>query len=324
VPKFGYKFTGWEGDFHSASDTIYLTPNTYSNITARFVKDDSKSAVVINEINYNSSPDLDTGDWFEIFNNSSATTNLDGWYFKDEQDDNIFNFTGAGDIESGEYLVVCRDTSAFKVYFPEVRKIIGNFDFGLSNGGDIIRLFNAEGQLMDSVNYDDELPWDTLADGSGRTLSLTNPALDNNDYSNWKASGIIGGTPGIQNDVFVVSLEEEENLATDFRLEQNYPNPFNPATTINYTLPAVEQNSVSLNKQKRIRQSPASAADRPYKTQLKIYDMLGRKVATLVNEYQSPGNYEVRFDATNLSSGVYFYTLHAGDFIESKKMIFLK
>jgi len=86
----------------------------------------------------------------------------------------------------------------------------------------------------------------------------------------------------------------------DFVLYQNYPNPFNPTTSIKYSLP--EQQFVSL----------------------KIFDILGNEVATLVNENKSAGNYEVNFDASNLSSGVYFYHLRASGFTETKKMLLMK
>ncbi len=92
---------------------------------------------------------------------------------------------------------------------------------------------------------------------------------------------------------------------TEFKLNQNYPNPFNPTTKIKYSVPSVgTQRAVFL--------------------QLKVYDMLGREVATLVNKNQQPGNYEVAFDASNLSSGVYFYRMQAGEFVRSKKMILMK
>jgi Secretion system C-terminal sorting domain len=89
------------------------------------------------------------------------------------------------------------------------------------------------------------------------------------------------------------------------KLSQNFPNPFNPATVINYSIPAM-----------------GSAGAVP--VQLKIFDLLGREVATLVNESKSPGNYEAKFDGTRFSSGVYFYSLHAGDFVQTKKMTLVK
>ncbi len=96
----------------------------------------------------------------------------------------------------------------------------------------------------------------------------------------------------------------EVNIGTPekFELSQNYPNPFNPSTTIEYSIP---KNSVQ-------------------NVQLKIYDVLGREVATLVNGKQEAGRYKVKFNANNLPSGIYFYTLRAGDFVATKKMILLK
>ncbi|MBE0572306.1 MAG: T9SS type A sorting domain-containing protein [Ignavibacteriaceae bacterium] len=85
-----------------------------------------------------------------------------------------------------------------------------------------------------------------------------------------------------------------------FTLQQNYPNPFNPATTIIYQLPTEGQVS------------------------LKIYDMLGNEVATLVNEMKTAGEYQVDFNAAALSSGIYFYRLQAGNFVETKRMMLMK
>ncbi len=103
----------------------------------------------------------------------------------------------------------------------------------------------------------------------------------------------------------IVEVNINSDLPAKFELTQNYPNPFNPTTTINYTVPVVEtRHALSL--------------------QLNVYDALGRKVATLVNETKTPGNYSVQFDASKLSSGIYYYTLQAGDFTATKKMILMK
>lgn len=109
--------------------------------------------------------------------------------------------------------------------------------------------------------------------------------------------------------------QEDSKTPTSFSLSQNYPNPFNPTTTIKYSIPSVGRNSISTSM-----------------VVLKVYDALGREVATLVNEEKPPGDYEVKFDGTNLPSGVYFYTMSANgfssssghDFLQSKKMILMK
>jgi outer membrane protein assembly factor BamB len=102
-------------------------------------------------------------------------------------------------------------------------------------------------------------------------------------------------------------VEIYNSKPTEFRLEQNYPNPFNPTTTINYTIPA------SLNPSK----------GGTY-VKLNVYDILGREVTTLVNEEKQPGNYEVKFDATNFPSGVYLYKLTSGAITLTKKMLLMK
>ena len=96
------------------------------------------------------------------------------------------------------------------------------------------------------------------------------------------------------------SVEQLSTTPYDFTLKQNYPNPFNPSTIIEYSIS--EQSFVDL----------------------RVYDILGNEVAGLVNEEKSIGIYEVEFDATSLPSGIYFYRLHAGNFVETKKMILLK
>lgn len=97
------------------------------------------------------------------------------------------------------------------------------------------------------------------------------------------------------------SVEENNpTIANSFYLQQNYPNPFNPFTTIKYSLP--EQSAVNL----------------------KVFNVLGKEVATLVNDVKGSGEYEVNFDASNLSSGVYFYTLKTEKFSQTRKMLLLK
>jgi len=96
------------------------------------------------------------------------------------------------------------------------------------------------------------------------------------------------------------TIDVEINAPTIFTLEQNYPNPFNPSTVISYQLP-VGGNAI-----------------------IKVYDILGNEVATLVNEQKPAGSYNVTFDASTLPSGIYMYKLQAGSFIETKKMLFLK
>jgi len=117
---------------------------------------------------------------------------------------------------------------------------------------------------------------------------------------------------------YPVSVTNEDEIPTEFSLEQNYPNPFNPITTIRFTIPTVERFAESL---KSINEQIGNSL---YNVQLKVYDVLGNEVATLVNKDKPAGSYEVEFDATGLPSGVYFYRLTASSFLTTKKMSLLK
>jgi len=107
------------------------------------------------------------------------------------------------------------------------------------------------------------------------------------------------------NEVTAVENEDKKVLPTKYYLYQNYPNPFNPTTKINYSLPFIESgNNVFV--------------------ELKIFDVLGREISTLVNEKKNAGSYQVEFNAHNLPSGIYLYRLSAGNFVSTKKMILMK
>ena len=110
-------------------------------------------------------------------------------------------------------------------------------------------------------------------------------------------------------DTTVVSVDDKEPIPQNYYLFQNYPNPFNPSTKIKFTIPL----------------SPLPGGDgRGGLVTVKVYDVLGNEIATLVNEEKQPGTYEVEFDRSGLPSGLYFYRLKADSFIETKKMILLK
>ena len=101
-------------------------------------------------------------------------------------------------------------------------------------------------------------------------------------------------------------VEVNVGSPANFALLQNYPNPFNPTTAIMYSLPA------------------KNGVETQHAVSLQVFNSLGEKVATLVNKEQAPGNYTARFDASNLPSGIYFYTLRTGNFVSTRKMILIK
>ncbi len=119
----------------------------------------------------------------------------------------------------------------------------------------------------------------------------------------------VGENPVFVESSVITSVEDKrENIPEEFVLYQNYPNPFNPETSISYTIPNVEtRRGESLQH-----------------VTLKVYDLIGKEIATLVDGNKQPGNYTIKFNAEHLPSGIYFYRLQAGDFSETKKMILTK
>jgi len=144
-----------------------------------------------------------------------------------------------------------------------------------------------------------------LEDGTGAVVdNVVFPAMsETQSYSRttdgnpiWRLAGL---TKGITNGTGT-AVRDNGIIVTDFQLMQNYPNPFNPSTKIQFAIPS--GGNVSL----------------------KIYDILGRQVATVINRYMNPGSYIVEYISNNLPSGIYIYKLECGSFSQSKKMILLK
>ncbi len=237
-------------------------------------------------------------DWIEIYNAGSEAVDIGGMYITDGLDD-LTHWqipTTAPDsttIPAGGFLLLLADKK------PEAGVLHVNIK--LSGGGEQIGLTMSDGvTIIDSLTFgaqSTDISYGRNPDGSNSW-----------DY-------FIAGTPGYTNaEGTVVGIEENENIPSKFFLSQNYPNPFskvaggNPTTTIEYSIPIVRAKNLSSQRN----------------VQLKVYDILGREIATLVNGTQSPGNHSVRFNASNLPSGTYFYTLRIGNLFSTKKMILIK
>ena len=180
------------GQFIKVAKVSEISPGNGKQIDA---------GVVINEINYNSSESYDPGDWVEIYNNSSNTIDMGSWFLKDDNDDHIFTIPANTLLLPDQYIVFCTYTLKFMALFPDVSSYHGDMDFGLGGGGDLVRLFDSNGSMVDIVEYDDDDPWPTLANGSGPTLELKHPSLDNSLWENWSASDG-NGTPGAMNSTY--------------------------------------------------------------------------------------------------------------------------
>ncbi len=168
-----------------------------------------------------------------------------------------------------------------------------------SNGFTVLRRKQGESEWTEVASYQSDAGLRAQNSLNGASYSYTDNALlevDKVYEYQLRETGFDGQVTTLQ----TLTLTIRFNVARAFELAQNYPNPFNPTTTIRYQIPTAETVS------------------------LKVYDVLGKEVATLVNGRQEAGSYTVPFNAARLASGVYFYRLQAGGFVETKKMLLVK
>lgn len=295
----GYRFVRWEGIASSSLPEMTINITEPGSLTAVFEPAVlSVTVPVINEINYKSAALFDTDDWVEFYNPSADSVDLSGWKFgKDSL--NTFTFSSGTILGGRKYLVLCRDTAKFFALRPGTKNVIGNMSFGLSSSGELVRLSDASKTVIDELQYSPNAPWAISPNGTGPTLSLTNPQVDNTLAASWKASKLYG-TPAMINDVYTGVNMISGTLPREFKLFHNYPNPFNPSTTISYQLPY--GGAVVLT----------------------VHSVLGTEITRLVNERQEAGTYFVQWNASAYSSGIYFYTLRTGGTTLSGKMLLLK
>jgi hypothetical protein len=275
-----YEFDHWELNNHTVTPDpnnreVSLSLEQGDLITAHFREISFSDSLVINEINYKSTPEFDVGDWLEFYNPMPHSLDISDWYFKDENEENSFIFPSGTTIESEGYLVLVKDSSAFETLFPDVHNFIGELSFNLSAGGELLRLFNAAGTQVDYVDYDDEDPWPTQPDGNGPTLELIDPASDNALAESWNASYIDYGTPGKINSTYV-SINEPLALK-ELQIEV-YPNPFSTQAVINFNSHVRIENGV-----------------------LRIYNMYGK----LVRQIDNIRSNSLPIIKNNLVAGVY-------------------
>ena len=202
IPGRGYIFDSWSGAGlgNNLSTTMNLSGD--ETIVANFVLGSTEVGnIVINEINYNSPDNNNAGDWIELYNAGTSDIDLSAWYFEDESNE-FFAIPVGTILPAGGYLVLVEDSIAFQGVYPTVSNFIGNFgksisgSFKLHNDSEFVKISNADGSFTDSLTYDDSTPWPEAADGTGVSLQLIAPELDNTLAASWVA---VDATPGKQN-----------------------------------------------------------------------------------------------------------------------------
>ena len=256
--------------------------------------------IVINEINYHSSDDFNTEDWIELYNPESETIDISGWQFMDENDDHVFVIPDNTELISNGFLVLVQNTELFTSLFPGVDNFLGDIGFGFSGGGELLRLFDANSDLIDYVEYSDTSPWPTEPDGGGASLELINPLSDNALPESWVASNDYG-SPGMANEL---SIDEELVSVRPIQLSV-YPNPFNPRTTISF-----------------------SVINQPDYIDVSIYNIRGQHVVCLLKDQLAPGTHKIQWSGKNdindkVASGIYFACVQSANHGKAVKKIML-
>ncbi|MCW8803295.1 MAG: T9SS type A sorting domain-containing protein [Ignavibacteriaceae bacterium] len=184
--------------------------------------------------------------------------------------------------------------NVYYMYYGAARESFGQYRVGLATSTDGL---DWDKYSNNPVLKPSQSGWDNGEVETGCVVQMGDTLYMWYDGSN---SGTYHWQIGLATSSLVSSVEQETTLPTEYILSQNYPNPFNPSTKIKYSVPQ-SSNVV-----------------------IKVFDILGNEIETLVNEEKSVGTYEITWYAENLPSGVYFYQLKAGSFIETKKMVLLK
>lgn len=256
----------------------------------------------ITEIHYHplDEGDIDDNDnnyeFIEFKNIGSGTLDISGFYFSDGIQ---YTFPDNTQIQSDQFIVLAADINSFEQRYDFIP--FGEYSGQLANGGERISLNTILNDTLISLDFGDDYPWPRSADGEGFSMisSKATPYENPDDPKYWVTSGEIHGSPG-ENDLYVPVIIDENQISQNISLHYNYPNPFNSVTDIVYQL-----------------------SQRSY-VNLKIYNVLGQQVSTLVDAYQNAGRHRASFDAAYLATGIYFYRLSIGDDIKLGKMLFNK
>lgn len=228
VPNAGYTFTEWQSSsltLPNKKSTLLATINITSDnvFTANFSGKPVEQLITLSEINYNSSPNQNTGDWLELHNYGDALVDISGWVIKDEKLYNKYTIPNNTQLEANEYIVFAENTNQFSS-INSLKLPLGPIGFNLSNSGETIYIYNQRGQLQQAVRYTDKAPWNTYADGEGGTLDLNKSGSDITNPENWM-SVCFGGSPFSKFDPSCPSIKSAED---DLANSLNYaisPNP---------------------------------------------------------------------------------------------------
>lgn len=246
IPAPGYHFSHWVGTYPTDTAAFVYGMEGEGEFIAVFEPVDSVVKIVINEINFASHVKKNTEDWIELYNHSGVAADLSGWMVGDGYTPERYVIPGGTVIPAGGYMVFARNLPDFKRFYPELKPVKGNLPFELDSQKDGVALYDPEGALHDYVIYQDVAPWPETATGTGFTMELINPLLDNAKPQSWKASLVQPGTPCALNSQYsdVITGVEKMDLKRSFF--RAYPSPFEHETTIDFSIATTREVRISV------------------------------------------------------------------------------
>jgi len=240
--------------------------------------------VIFSEVNYNSGADFNSADWVELRNISNTEVDISGWKFMDDSIGLLHEYLIADGtiLESASNHVLVQHSSMFNTVYPDVANYQGPFNFNLSEGGEWIRMYDAAGILVLSVNYKDTYPWPLAADGGSYTLELVDSLGLMNSGFNWEYI-CPGGSPG----EYATSCADTTVAINDYALQDFSlsPNPASNLVNISFTIPYAEFVTIT------------------------IVAIDGSESKTLFSGWIAEGKFSRYFSIENNSAGIYLINI---------------
>jgi hypothetical protein len=290
VPAEGCRFAGWEGAATVKEDSVAIILNSDATLTAVFIREQQvMHGLRINEIlalndRTNTDPHGEYDDWIELYNDSDQPVDIGGLFFTDDLNDPAKDRISSGYPDSTTI-----PPGGYTLLWADndTSQGILHLSFQLNGDGEEIGLFRQTDSGMAVI--------DTLVFGS-QTVDVSfgryPDGMDETEFFSIPTPGYANFATGIARSTGIVPVSTH--------LEQNYPNPFNPFTTIRWHLAAAGHAEIS------------------------VYNLIGKRVAILTSGQFGPGGYSVRFNGSNLASGVYYVVLDADAFRDVRKMLLIR
>lgn len=255
----------------------------------------NQANILVSEISYNQESSNQSDDWFELYNSSANTIDLSFSTIKDGNNYNSFTFPAGTTIEADSFLVVARDLGEFSAEYPGVTNVVqGSFNWGLSSGGDAIRMWDVDGLPIANFRYENQAPWPSAANGFGPTMEFDLTQSDQGNGSNW-FEGCVDGSPGMRYVDCSLGVREISNVAFTV-----HPNVGNGPITVDLSVRYSEN------------------------IQIELTDLGGRKVTSLESDRQlHSGRHQLNYNLGDfgIENGFYLINVKSESGVRTERIL---